>query len=29
LENRKFIYYLKNSMNSKRTYFNWDHLSNL
>jgi len=28
-DNRKYIYYLKNSMNNKRTYFNWDHLSNL
>jgi len=26
LKNRKYIYLLKNSMNNKRTYFNWDHL---
>ena len=29
LDNKKHIYYLKNSMNSKRIFFNWDHLSNL
>jgi LAGLIDADG endonuclease len=29
LDNKKHIYYLKNSMNSKRILFNWDHLFNL
>jgi len=29
LDNRKYIYLLKNSMNNKRTNFNWDHLINL
>ena len=29
LDNRKLIYNLKHSMNNKRRYFNWDHLSNL
>jgi hypothetical protein len=29
LNNRKYIYQLKNSMNNKRIYFNWDHLINL
>ena len=28
-ENRKIIYDLKHSMNSKRILFNWDHLENL
>jgi len=29
LVNKKHIYYLKNTMNNKRIFFNWDHLSNL
>ena len=29
LDKRKYIYLLKNSMNNKRTYFNWDHLTYL
>lgn len=29
IENKEYIYLLKNSMNNKRTYFDWNHLSNL
>lgn len=29
LKNKKYIYLLKNTMNNKRIYFNWDHLNNL
>jgi hypothetical protein len=29
LKNKKYIYQLKNTMNNKRIYFNWDHLNSL
>lgn len=29
IDNKEYIYLLKNSMNSKRIYFDWNHLSNL